>query len=148
VKRFEFPLARVRDFRRQQLEVEEMKLGSLRGERQTLEAESRRIESEAADTRRSLMVTLFAESQDLVASDAYLRRLAVERRGVAVKLSEWQARAVKQREAVLDARRRVRLLEQLEARRLREWSAAVDREQENLSAELFLARWKNPSSAS
>jgi hypothetical protein len=33
-------------------------------------------------------------------------------------------------------------MEQLEERRFREWKASIDREQENLSAELYLARWK------
>src|SRR5438045_342283 len=131
MKRFEFPLARVRDFRRQQLELEEGKLQLLLRERQSLEAESLRIESEAAETRRSLIVTLSVESQELVASDAYLRRLAVEKKRLAGKITEWQARAVKQREAVLEARRRVRLMEKLEERRFREWERAVDREQEN-----------------
>jgi flagellar export protein FliJ len=143
LKRFQFRLARVRDFRRQQLELEELKLSSLLAERQALETESLRIETETSTTRSWLMVTGAAESQDLVASDAYLRRLSVERKRLAAKMAEWQARALKQRGAVVEARRRVRLMEQLEQRQLDEWKSAADREQENLSAELFLARWKN-----
>jgi flagellar export protein FliJ len=144
LKRFQFRLARVRDFRRRQLDLEELKLRSLLAERQALETESARIETETSATRSSLMVTGAAESQDLMASDLYLRRLAVERKRLVVKMAEWQARAVKQREAVVEARRRVRLMEQLERRQFDGWKSAADREQENLSAELFLARWKHP----
>jgi hypothetical protein len=43
---------------------------------------------------------------------------------------------------VAEARRRVRLIEKLEDRRFRQWQANADREEENLSAELYLARWK------
>ena len=93
MKRFEFQLSRVHELRRQQLEVEEAKLGLLLAERQALESESVRIENEAAATRVSLMVTGSAESQELVASDTYLRRLAVERKRHAARTAEWHGRA-------------------------------------------------------
>jgi len=114
----------------------------LLAERRALDAELSAIKSAADATRRSLMVTGSVQSQELVASDAYLRRLAADRRRQEGRIGEWQSRAVRQREAVLEARRRLRLMEQLEERRFREWKAAIDREQENLSAELYLARWK------
>jgi hypothetical protein len=41
----------------------------------------------------------------------------------------------------VEARRRVRLLEKLEEKQLRLWKEDADREQENLSAELYLAKW-------
>jgi hypothetical protein len=89
-----------------------------------------------------LMVTGFAESQDLVAADLYLRHLSAEKMRHASRVAEWQARASKQQQLVVEARRRVRLIEKLEERQLRDWKAAADREQENLASELFLARWK------
>lgn len=142
MKRFEFRLARVRDFRRQQLEAEEAKLEMLRAERQKLEEESLRLENEATGTRNSLMVTGSVEAQDLVAADRYLRYLATEVKRQAAKMADWQERTAKQQQAMVEARRRVRLLEKLEQKQLRLWKEEADREQENLSAELFLARWK------
>ena len=88
------------------------------------------------------MVTGFAESQDLVAADHYLRYLSAEKKRHAVRMVDWQARDSRQQQSVVEARRRVRLMEKLEERRLREWKTAVDREQETLSSELYLARWK------
>jgi flagellar export protein FliJ len=145
VKRFEFQLARVRDYRRQQLDVQEVKLQSLLTERQALESESARLDTEVAGTRQSLMVTRSAESQDLVFLDSYLRHLAAEKKRHAVKVADWQARALKQREAVVEARRRVRLMEKLEERQFEEWKTALDRDQENLASELYLARWRGLS---
>ena len=142
MKRFEFRLARVRELRRRQLEVEEAKLEVLRAERQQLEAESLRLENEATGTRNSLMVTGSVEAQELVAADHYLRSLAAARKRQAAKLADWQARTSKQQQAMVEARRRVRLLEKLEEKQLRLWKEEADREQDNLSSELYLARWK------
>ena len=144
MKRFQFPLARVRDFRRQQLEIEEAKLQRLLAERQSLEAEAYRLVSETGEARKSLAVTTSSQAGQLVAADRYLRHLQVVQKGHAAKLADWQTRAAKQRQVMVEARRRVRLLEKLEQKQLRQWQAEADREQENLSAELYLARW-NPS---
>jgi len=46
-----------------------------------------------------------------------------------------------QRGLVLKAERDVRLLEKLREKRLGEWQAAADKEQEALASELFLAQW-------
>jgi flagellar protein FliJ len=142
MKRFEFTLARVRDFRRQQLEMEQGKLEMLRAERQQIDAESMRLENEVAATRKSMMVTGSVEAQELVAADHYLHSLAVAGKRQTAKLADWQQRTAKQEGAMLEARRRVRLLEKLEEKQLRLWKEQADREQENLSAELYLARWK------
>jgi flagellar export protein FliJ len=142
MNRFHFPLEKVRDFRRRQLELEEAKLEALHAERQALAAESANLARETEQTRLSLMVTGVAEAQDLVASDLYLRHLSAVKKRLAAKLDDWQARADRQQQAIVEARRRVRLLEKLEERKLREWRAGVDREQENLASELYLARWK------
>ena len=141
MKRFAFRLARVRDFRRRQLEIEEAKLEILRAERRQLEAESLRLENEMAGARNSLMVTGSVEAQELVAADHYLHCLATEKKRQAEKLAGWQQRSAKQQQAMVEARRRVRLLEKLEESQLRLWRAEAEREQENLSAELYLARW-------
>jgi flagellar export protein FliJ len=142
VKRFHFSLSKVLDFRRRQLEMEEARLEALHSERRALESEGARLEAEAAETRRSLMVTGSVESQDLVASDLYLRHLSAQKKRHTARMAEWQARANKQQQVIAEARLRVRLLEKLEERQFRDWKSAADREQENLSSELYLARWK------
>jgi flagellar export protein FliJ len=141
VKRFEFSLARVRDFRRRQLEVEEAKLEVLRVERQQLEVESLRLKNEVAGTRNSLMVTGSVEAQELVAADNYLHCLATEGKRQAAKLADWRERTARQRQTMLEAKRRVRLLEKLEEKQFRSWKEEADRQQESLAAELYLARW-------
>jgi flagellar export protein FliJ len=142
VTRFHFPLEKVLDFRRLQLEAEEAKLEALHCERLALAAEWAHLESETTQTRLSLMVTGVAEAQELVASDLYLRHLSAMKKRLVARLTDWQTRADKQQQAIVEARRRVRLLEKLKERKLREWQMGVDREQENLASELYLAKWK------
>jgi flagellar export protein FliJ len=144
MRRFEFRLARVRDFRRQQLELEEAKLERINAERQELETETSRLDNETAQTRGSLMVTTAAEARELVAADLYLRHLAATRKRHEERIAAWQARVRRQQAAVIEARRRVRLMEKLEEHQFRDWTTETEREQENLSSELFLARWKQP----
>ncbi len=142
MKRFEFTLHRVRDLRRQQLEMEETKLQALAAERIALDRAGENLRNETGQIRQSLMVTGSAEAQDLAAADRYLRTLQTAAKRHAEKIADWQGRVQKQQQAMLEARRRLRLLEKLEAKQLAGWKAAADREQENLSSELYLARWK------
>jgi len=142
MQKFHFPLAHVRDFRVRQLEMEQAILEALHRERRALADEWSRLEEETAETRNALMVTVAADAQDLAASDLYLRHLEVVKKRHAARLADWQVRAAKQQQAVVEARRRVRLLEKLEERKLKEWQLAADREQENLASELYLAGWK------
>src|SRR5579872_5282482 len=111
MKRFEFSLHRVRDLRRQQLEVEEAKLQALAAERIELDRVAESLRSETAQIRQSLMVTGSAEAQELVAADRYLRALHVAAKRHADKMANWQGRVQKQQEAMVEVRRRVRLLE-------------------------------------
>ena len=139
MKRFEFRLARVRDLRKQQLEVEEAKLQSLMAERAALESELARIDAESGETRGAMRGGWAA--LDLAAADRYLRHLASRKKAQERKIAEWHQRAMRQQQSVMEARRRLKLLQSLEEKRLAEWKAEADREQESLSAELYLARW-------
>lgn len=141
MRRFQFTLAQVLVFRRRQLEVEESKLEKLLAERASLDAESARLAGEERQTRGSLMVADSAEARELETADLYLRHIVSARKKLAEKGAEWQTRFRDQQSAILEARRRLKLMEKLEEKQFREWSAAAAREQENLASELFLARW-------
>ena len=142
MKRFQFHLASVRDYRRQRLEMEEVKLQSIFAQRQALDFETSRLDREAAETRNSIVMTVSAESQNLAAMDAYLSYLGLAKKKHTAKINDCRIRIVEQQRLIVEARRGVRLIEILEERRHREWRMGVEREQENLSSELYLARWK------
>jgi len=63
---------------------------------------------------------------------------------LAAKRSECARMAAAQQASMLEARPRLRLLERLKERRLAEWTAACDREMEEVASESYLAQWGRP----
>lgn len=138
---FRFRLDRVLDLRRTEMERAEAQLR--REAAQATELDRARAEVEAAGIRAELEVRAWdpVTGSDLAALGGY--RLAIERRERELDAQRAQARMrlAAGRDAVMEARRRCRLLERLKERQLAEWQAARDRELETLAAESHLARW-------
>ena len=141
MKTFHFPLERVLDWRRTQLEIEEARfrqaattLAAVDHARAELAAGLVRAECEV---RRAQAVS----GIDLAALSAYRARARHESARLEGKRTEC-ARALADRQAaMLEARRRLRLLERLKERRVAEWKAARDREVEETASESYLAQW-------
>jgi hypothetical protein len=78
---------------------------------------------------------------DLQALDAFRRFV----RNSGVRLDAHRAACAKalagQQRAVLEARRRARLLENLKERRFQEWQREADRELEQAAGDSYLAQW-------
>jgi len=138
---FRFPLKRVLDLRRKQLELAEARYK--RQAEEVAALDRARAEVEASGIRAEVQVREWKQvcGHDLGALSAFRQRvkareaqIASERMVSARKLGELQM-------LMLEARRRCRLLERLEERRLAEWTAARDHELEDLAAESYLARW-------
>jgi hypothetical protein len=140
VKAFQFRLQRVLDWRRAQLQVEEMKLRQHTGA--IAELDRARAELDEAKTTANAQVRHWTALQgsDLAALDGFLARL----RRHATQIERERATRVQamqeQQRVTMDASRRCRLLERLQARRREEWQAAADRELENFAGEAYLAR--------
>ncbi len=147
MKAFHFNLDRVRDWRARQLELEESALRRMLAERAALEARAEGLERERGEARQAVAGSGSATGQDLAALDAFLRHAALEKRRLAEARAACLQRITVQQGQVLAARRRVEVIERLRERRRAEWQAASDREQENLAADLFLAKWKGGASA-
>ncbi len=60
---------------------------------------------------------------------------------LALKRLECQKELAAQQAALVEARRRCRLLERLKERRATEWRSAADRELEELASDSYLAQW-------
>jgi hypothetical protein len=140
MKRFRFPLERVRNWRHGQAEMEEMRLGQLYAEMRTAEADRQAIVEEDERSRRTVIGRRYVTAQDLMSLEALkkhaaeqVRRLDARRRALAAGIAEQQTR-------VLEAHRSLQLLDGLRGRALRSWTTARDKEEEELAAELYLAR--------
>lgn len=147
MKAFRFPFDRVRQWRAQQLEIEEVRLQKLFADRQAIRAQRAALDEERLREERAVRAPGSAAAQDLAVLDAFGRYVVAEKK----KLTEAEAgcatRIAAQQQQVTEARRRVELLDRLKEKRLAEWRLEFDREQENLAGELFLAKWRPAQAA-
>jgi flagellar FliJ protein len=140
VKRFEFPLERVRRFRAEQADVEELKLQQLRAELSRLQGAQRQIQADVAASARETLAQASLEAVELTSLESY--RLHMRRRLYDLEnlARQCEGKIVEQRQRVIEARRQYELLDRLHHKALQEWRAASNKEQEDLAAELFLAK--------
>jgi hypothetical protein len=138
---FQFPLQRALDWRRTQLELAEARLhqqlaalAELDRARAGLEAEGDRTEVEVREYNP-------LAGQDLTALGSFRLLLQARQKEIAGRRLECEWELAARKSALLEARRRCRLLEQLKETRWAEWQLARDRELEELASESYLARW-------
>ena len=138
---FRFPLKRVLDWRRTQLELEEARYKQQAAELAALDRA--RAEIEASGIRAEVQVRQWSAvaGSDLAALDAFRRRVKSREAEIANRRVEFARKLAERQKTMLEARRRCRLLERLEERRFAEWREARDRELDELAAESYLAKW-------
>ncbi len=137
---FRFRLERVLAWRRTQLELAEQRF-----ERQTAavaELDRARAGLDAAGVRAETAVRQWdaVTGGDLTALDGFRRDLRHRQNDLDARRAAARREMGEGRAAMLEARRRCRLLERLKERRLGEWNAEADRETEQLAAEAFSGR--------
>ena len=140
MKRFAFSLDRVRRWRREQASLEELKLQQLRAEMAGLLAAQRQIETDRAQSEQQVLRQAYVDPLLLESLDLYRQFTAGKVRHLESRKQQWEAKIADQLSKVIEARRKFELLEQLRQAALDEWQAVVDKEQEDLAAELFLAK--------
>jgi len=141
VTSFHFPLQKALDWRGTQLGLAEARL------QQQLAAladiDRARVELEAMGRRTEVEVREFhpLAGGDLSALGSFRLMVKVREREFAAKRVECQKEVAVRQAAMLEARRRCRLLERLKERRWAEWQSARDRELEEAAADSYLAQW-------
>jgi hypothetical protein len=141
MKAFIFPLEKALDWRRIQLELEEVhykqQVAAVSG------LDRQRAEVEASGIRAEIQVREWRPivGGDLSALGSF--RLYVKSRESEIARLRFEAdkKLAEQRKLMLEARRRFTLLERLKERRLTEWTATRNSEVEQIAAESYLARW-------
>ena len=151
MKRFEFPLERVRQYRKLQLDTEQTRL-------EQLLARLGAVDSMIADLHRQ-EVQVLADSRAVrsrggpeAVADAlhhsrfqeYLNRM---RRMLAEQRTQAEQALQRQRLILLEARRHYEILNRAREASRTTWNAEFAREQENLASELFLAKHARDSRA-
>jgi hypothetical protein len=140
MKRFEFPLETVRRWRFEQVALEELKLRKILAERSAIVAARREIEDEGVRTARQVLEQSTVEPLELESLDSFRLYVRGRMRDFDHQERRCEARIIEQRNQVMEARRQFELLDRLRQKLYEEWRAAGNKEQEELAAELFLAK--------
>lgn len=137
---FRFPLEKVLEWRRTQLQVEEARFKQQMAEIAGLDRAREGLEAAGSQAEMEVRGGGAVAGRELAALGGYREHLQQRRREIAGQRAECERKAAAQEAVMLEARRRSRLLERLRERRLEEWRRASDRELEELASEAFLAR--------
>lgn len=142
---FQFRLERILSWRRKEFEAEEARLGALVAVQKGLETSRREILAAWDRAGRQLVAGGSLYGSDLAALGGFRARLERDLEANARAHREAGERVANQQAKVIEAHRRIRLLEKLRQRKIEQWRAAWDRELENFAGEAFLARWRTSS---
>lgn len=145
MKRFDFPLDRVRQWREKQIAIEDAELEKLFSKRRLLEQSLDLLETEAAESARAVALAPSVSAMELQSVDAFRRYAASQRILIARNIASCDAEIAAQQQKVREAHRRFELLDKLRQRKLTAWTAELNREIEAEAGEAFLAKWVRKS---
>ena len=144
MKRFQFPLQRVFEWRSLQMRSAEEKLARLQEQQAGLVHRENSLRAAEVKAAMGLLKLPTMDGSDLQSLAAFQLRMRSQRAELHAARARCQAEIVQQRTRVLIARRDFRVLEKLKEKRLRSWIYLTDREIENTAADAYLARWARP----
>jgi flagellar export protein FliJ len=139
MKKFSFSLETARKWRERQAEIEEVRLQALFAEKRAMEDRAVSLQTELEAEHRRIEDTSF-DAGELARLDDFQVWVTREKRRLGTSLSECEQRIEARRAALVEARRRFQLVDRLKEKALLEWRKTSEKEQEDLAAELYLAR--------
>jgi flagellar export protein FliJ len=142
VKKFNFPLGRVMDFRRAQARIEEVKLEGLHAELRALDTREAALNAQQAQSEKALKAATSVTGFDLELFDSYREATKEELRRLAKAKVDCSKRVEAQLQVLITKRRDVRLLEKLKEQRLGKWEKEMFKEIDSQAEEAYLAKWK------
>jgi flagellar export protein FliJ len=139
---FGFRLDRVLSLRRTQLALEETELARLLWELNRLEAALRDLHSRESAETEALQVSRLLRGVDLAGIAGARKWVVLERKRLQISLADCRGRIELKKASLIEAHRKVRLLERLKERRLAAWTHEQNRAIEELAAESALGSWR------
>lgn len=147
MKKFSFPLDKLRNYRQMRFQQEEARLQRMLAEIQFLEQQRQALlaeEKRAVDRVRELTVI---PVEDLVSLDLFRQWSEHERSRMKAAVSELRQQIERQRGVVMQSKRELEMLAHLRDRSQIAWRRAADQELESNVAELVTSRWKGSEPA-
>jgi hypothetical protein len=144
---FRFPLEKVLEWRRTQLELEEIQYRRQIAALAELDRQRAEIDEAGKTAERQVREWNPLAGGELEALGAFRLHVKRKEQEMVAPRNECRKQLERQHALMLDARRRLRLLERLKERRLAEWRYARDKELEELASESYLAMWHHRASS-
>ena len=119
---------------------QQLKLQQLRAEMANIQAAQQQLVADRVESEQKVLMQAYIDPLQLESLDSYRQYTAGKVRHLESRKQQWEAKIADQLNKVIEARRKFELLERLRQDALDEWQAAVNKEQEDLAAELFLAK--------
>jgi hypothetical protein len=141
MKKFEFSLGRVLDWRGTLARIEESKLERLYAELRAIESSEAALVAERTRSERALAEAASHTGAELAAHDTFRRFAVNEHTRLEQRRAECKKRISEQIPVVAQKRRDVRLLEHLKEKRHLDWQRDLAREIETQAGEIYLAKW-------
>lgn len=143
---FRFSLEKALDLRRLQLQLAEAAFQRQAAALLALDRDREELRISRADAEAQVRDGRPAQGRDLAALGAFRLHVQAKQKELALRYAEGQKKLEECRAAMLEARRRCRLMENLRERRRLDWETARSRELEALAGESFLAQWNRGQS--
>ncbi len=139
---FAFRLDRVLSLRQTQLAIEESEHARLLRELSRLETALRDLDSRESAETKTLQVSRLLRGADLAGIAGARKWVIDERKRLQNSLAECRRTTELRKASVIEAQRRVRLLQRLKERRLETWTHEQNRALEELAADSAVASWR------
>lgn len=138
---FHFSLQKALDLRHLQLELQEAKFQQQAAVLVELARVREAMQASRSVAEAHVRAGGSAQGYDLAALGAFRSHLQSKEKDLALRRLEGEKKLEECRDAMLEARRRCRLLENLKERRKVDWTVALNRELEELASESYIAQW-------
>ena len=138
---FHFRLQKVLEWRRAQLELEEIQYRRQLAALAELDRRQAEVAEAASAAERQVRAWNPLAGGELEALGEFRLHVKQQEREMAASRIERRQQLERQHRLLLEAGRRLRLLERLQQRRWTEWRSARDKELEDLASESYLAKW-------
>lgn len=141
MKKFNFSLQKLQNWRQIVFENEEARLAALLSERNLVLRQREDLDREEEIAALALYASTSVYSEDLAALSRFREFVRSEGARLEAARKRLEASIDAQRRQVLESRKELDVLRNVRDRRLNEWRREADKEQEQMVAELVIARW-------
>jgi flagellar biosynthesis chaperone FliJ len=141
MKKFQFPLGRVMDFRRMQARMEEVKLEGLYAELRALDTREAALMQQKAQSEKALRAAKSVTGFDLELFATFRDAMTLEQHRLEKARADCRKRIDAQLVVVTMKQRDVRLLEHLKEKRFDKWEKEMFKEIDRQADEAYLAKW-------